>query len=69
MFRSAVSTKLHRWCIPTSDAYAKTCDQMRKGMLADHDNSSGVVRPPPRPSPDVTSKDSITVLLVDNFGR
>lgn len=32
-------TRLHRWCIPSSPMYHETCDTMRKGGLADVDNS------------------------------
>lgn len=35
---SSHPTILGRWCLPTSPAYRKTCDPMRKGMLADYDN-------------------------------
>ena len=34
-------TRLGRWCGPWSPVYARTCDPMRKGALADADNSFG----------------------------
>lgn len=36
------SSILGRWCGPW---YSKSCDQMRKGALADHDNSACTAPP------------------------
>lgn len=67
--RVATSTPLHRWCIPTSEVYAATCDQMKKGALADEDNSLCIqtMREPVK-KVNVDERNPVTILLVDNFG-
>lgn len=69
LLNSKPPTPLHRWCLPTSPVYAVTCDQMRKGALADVDNGHYMLHPPHRPSGSVFQyeRDTVTV-FADSFG-
>lgn len=59
---------LGRWCHPTAVAYAKQCDPHRKVDLANNDNDGmGEVKPAVKTVAPV-ERDSVNVLVVDNFG-
>ena len=53
---------LGRWCHPSSEAYARTCDRDRKAWLAALDNGYETLRAPRAPAP---SRDPVSVLACE----
>ena len=58
-------TILGRWCLPTSPAYRKTCDPMRKGQLADYDNGLHALSRSVAEKKKAPSRDPVSVFLQD----
>jgi hypothetical protein len=58
---------LGRWCHPSSEAYARTCDRDRKAWLAALDNGYETLRAPRARSARVAapSRDPVSVLACE----